>query len=274
MDIHKTFTVAVPPEKTWAVLTDLSRVANCMPGANLTDVDDDGVYHGTVDVKMGPASMAFQGRASFDELDAVTKTMAVTATGTERRGRGGVQAHIKATLAPESDATRVDVVATLDMSGTIAQLGRRGGILEDVSEELIAQFVADLREDILSGRPSPATPSRVTAPQDPATEPATEQQAAARPEDDTLLDPVTGLWGYLPTPAASPGAPAERGAVAARAVPSWPPAPPPAPARPPRGPSGGELSAMKFAGRIARRRARRLIRRLAAAFTRGKDTRP
>ena len=62
------FTVHRPIEQTWAVLTDVERIAPCMPGAELKEVEGE-VYRGVVKVKLGPISTMFKGQASFVERD-------------------------------------------------------------------------------------------------------------------------------------------------------------------------------------------------------------
>ena len=37
MDLHHEFTVNVPVDEAWRVLTDLERIAPCLPGAQLTE---------------------------------------------------------------------------------------------------------------------------------------------------------------------------------------------------------------------------------------------
>ena len=41
MELEHEFRVSVPVEQAWAVLTDLERVAPCMPGAELQEVEGD-----------------------------------------------------------------------------------------------------------------------------------------------------------------------------------------------------------------------------------------
>lgn len=53
MKIESEFTVGVPIERAWAVLTDLEGIAPCLPGAQLTGVQGD-VYTGKVKIKVGP----------------------------------------------------------------------------------------------------------------------------------------------------------------------------------------------------------------------------
>src|SRR4051812_40747697 len=98
MEIDKSFSVELPVQPVWAALTDLSRVARCLPGADLAEVDANGVHTGTVSVRLGPAAMSFQGLAQFEELDEAGRRLVVTASGSERRGRGTVRARIPVRL--------------------------------------------------------------------------------------------------------------------------------------------------------------------------------
>ena len=46
------FTVNRPIEEAWAVITDVERIALCLPGAELQEIEGD-VYRGVVKVKLG-----------------------------------------------------------------------------------------------------------------------------------------------------------------------------------------------------------------------------
>ena len=62
------FTVNRPIDETWAVLTDVERIAPCMPGAELKEIEGD-IYRGVVKVKLGAIATAFKGQAKFIERD-------------------------------------------------------------------------------------------------------------------------------------------------------------------------------------------------------------
>ena len=51
MDLNHEFTVNVPVAEAWAILTDLERIAPCLPGAQLTEVEGD-TYRGQVKIKV------------------------------------------------------------------------------------------------------------------------------------------------------------------------------------------------------------------------------
>ena len=68
MELFNEFTVNAGIDKTWATLTDVERIAPCMPGAQLTEIEGD-TYRGTVGVKVGPITAKFKGEANFVEQD-------------------------------------------------------------------------------------------------------------------------------------------------------------------------------------------------------------
>ena len=147
MDLSNEFTVTVPVEQAWAVLTDVARVAPCIPGAELQDVVED-EYRGVVKLKVGPVTAQYRGTARFLEQDAVTHRAVLRAEGRETRGQGNASATIVASLSPEGSGTRVAIATDLTVTGRVAQFGR--GVLAEVSNKLIGQFVESLESTVLS----------------------------------------------------------------------------------------------------------------------------
>ena len=78
----------------WAALTDLDRVAPCLPGAAITGHDEDGTYHGEFKVKLGPTTASYKGTVRIEEADDTSHTATMRAKGTDKRGHGGAQATI------------------------------------------------------------------------------------------------------------------------------------------------------------------------------------
>ena len=61
MRVEQSFDVQAPLAQVWEALIDLERVAPCLPGATITDRDEDGTYHGEFKVKLGPTTAAYRG---------------------------------------------------------------------------------------------------------------------------------------------------------------------------------------------------------------------
>ena len=148
MELAHQFTVAVPVEQAWDVLTDVARVAPCMPGAELTEVNG-GTYHGQVKIKVGPITAQYRGTASFAEKDEARHRVVLKASGRETRGQGNASATVTAQMAQADGGTTVSIVTDLSISGRAAQFGR--GVMGDVSAKLLEQFVRNLETGVFSG---------------------------------------------------------------------------------------------------------------------------
>ena len=158
MDLNHKFIVNVPVNDAWVILTDLERIAPCLPGAQLTEVEGD-TYRGQVKVKVGPIVAQFKGQASFVTRDDAAHTASLKAEGRDTTGKGTASAIITAQLTSITPtSTKCTVVTDLTISGKVAQFGR--GALADVSDKLLAQFSDNLNQLITS---SPATTSATSA---------------------------------------------------------------------------------------------------------------
>jgi carbon monoxide dehydrogenase subunit G len=144
------FIVPAAPDVAWALLTDVPRIAPCLPGATVTPVGD-GEYEGNVTVKVGPIKVGYSGSASFAELDATSRRMVLTARGSESSGKGGTaSATVTVNLVGEgSDKTRVIVGTDLQITGKVAQFGRNA--MADVGARLIGQFASNLEAMVTGG---------------------------------------------------------------------------------------------------------------------------
>ncbi|HLH28570.1 MAG TPA: SRPBCC family protein [Acidimicrobiales bacterium] len=179
MELTNEFRVAVPVSDAWAILTDVERIAPCLPGAQLQEVHGN-QYKGIVKVKVGPISAQYAGTASFLEQDVATHRAVLRAEGRDTRGQGNANAMVTATLTPDGDGTSVSVVTDLTITGKVAQFGR--GVLADVSGKLIGQFVENLERDVLSDS-QPSTAAAAAPAADPAAAAPEEAPAEAAPAE-------------------------------------------------------------------------------------------
>jgi carbon monoxide dehydrogenase subunit G len=147
MELTNTFDVSVPVETAWAVLTDVERIAPCLPGAQLQEIEGD-EYRGIVKVKVGPITAQYKGKATFVEKDDANHKAVLDASGRDTRGQGNASATITAQLEPSGEGTHVTVTTDLTVTGKVAQFGR--GVLADVSAKLLGQFVDNLEQTVLT----------------------------------------------------------------------------------------------------------------------------
>jgi carbon monoxide dehydrogenase subunit G len=182
MDLNHSFTVPASLADTWKTFEDIESVAECFPGAVVTEVDGND-FKGTCKVKLGPIAMVYSGSGTFVEKDEAAHRFVVDAKGKDKRGNGTAGAVVTATFAEDSGATRVDVQTDLAITGKPAQFGR--GVIEDVSNKLLQQFVTCL-QDKVGASPEPAPPT--TAPTAAPTTPPTAAPTGAAEQPDDALD--------------------------------------------------------------------------------------
>jgi carbon monoxide dehydrogenase subunit G len=177
------FTVNRPIDEAWPIICDIERIAPCLPGAQLEEIEGD-IYRGNVKVKLGAVSTKFQGEAHFVERDDTNHTASLKAKGRDTGGRGNAEADIHATaeaLSPTS--TKCIVTADLHITGKVAQFGR--GIMGDVSRKLIDQFSHNLNTMLDDQGPTSAAPTS-SEQELPGDEIAEAPAAAATTEPEAL----------------------------------------------------------------------------------------
>ncbi|GAB4005360.1 SRPBCC family protein [Nocardioides ultimimeridianus] len=198
MQLLNEFEVALPPEQTWTLLTDLEKVAPCLPGASITSREGDD-FLGQAKIKVGPITAQYKGVAQFTELDVDNRRAVLLARGKDARGQGDATATVTATLHPNGSGTRVSVETELALTGKVAQFGR--GVLADVSGALMGLFAQRLQEMVAAEGLAPAAagtvhPSAPASAVAAAAAPAITPAAAPRPADDEVLD-VLALAGGM-----------------------------------------------------------------------------
>ena len=158
MDIRDQFRVPVPVAEAWTVLLDVERIAPCMPGAQLQEIEGD-EFRGIVKVKVGPITAQYKGVASILEADEAAHRLVLKAEGRDTRGQGNASANVTVVLSPDGEGTLVEIETDLTVSGKVAQFGR--GVMADVSAKLLAQFAECLQSKVAAGELGGAA---VTAP--------------------------------------------------------------------------------------------------------------
>ena len=194
MELTHNFTVPATVDETWSRFQDIESVAGCFPGATVTEVEGDD-FKGSCKVKLGPIALVYSGSGSFVEKDEAAKRFVVEAKGKDKRGNGTAGATVTATMTDAGgESTDVTVVTDLAITGKPAQFGR--GVIQDVSDKLLGQFIACLEQQVRGGAeaavPAGAT-TAVGAPSAPTQEPSVEgvePSGSESPPDDRPDEPA------------------------------------------------------------------------------------
>jgi len=198
MKIQNEIEIAAPPDELFEILSSPERVAPCMPGASLEGKEGDDAYEGTVKLKVGPITAAYQGTLRFVELDRENHRAVMRASGQETNGQGNAEATITATVSGSDSHSMLSMETDMEVRGKAAQFGR--GALGNVSQKILQQFARNLESQVLSGgeqkkdtgeqaeQPQPSEETtRAETPQ-ASREAAPSEPAAAAPGGEDSLD--------------------------------------------------------------------------------------
>ncbi len=149
MTNEQRFTIEAPPDRVWAFLTDPYKVAECLPGAAITERIDDRTYLGTITVKVGPVAASYKGKIQFERMDQSKWEADLVGFGQDTKGKGGAEMRMHSRLEPKDGATEVQVTTDVKISGILAQMGR--GLIDSVSNQIFQKF-AEAVQQKLTGR--------------------------------------------------------------------------------------------------------------------------
>ena len=202
MKLENEFTVNVPIDRAWEVLTDIPEIAPCLPGARLTG-QEGSVYSGKVKIKVGPVTAEYAGTADFLNLDKDNYHVDIDAKGRDSRGSGNASAIITADMTEVAEGTKVVIVTDLKIAGKVAQFGK--GVIGDVSKKLIDQFVEciEAKLDHDGTEPEEAIEQVAAASADTASDAADSVKDAASSAADKVTD-AAATAGAAATAAAAP----------------------------------------------------------------------
>jgi carbon monoxide dehydrogenase subunit G len=124
--------------RVWQLFEDVPEVVTCMPGAEVTERLDDRTYNARLAIAVGPIRPKFEVRATIARDDAAREGR-IDVHAVDKRGGSQARAHIIYRLAPDGDATAVELVQNVTLSGPLAQFGRTG-VIEDINAQMTRQF--------------------------------------------------------------------------------------------------------------------------------------
>ena len=170
MEMIETFTVPVSPERLWETLIDVERVAPCVPGFQLQEINDPDV-NGSMKVKVGAITVQYDAVITFLERDEANRRAVIKITGRERRGAGSVDATTTVKISGNDQESAAEIATDVAITGKVAQFGR--GVIGDVNKRLMEQFVDCLNrrvlapEEVDTGDSTPTATADTTAAESP-----------------------------------------------------------------------------------------------------------
>lgn len=184
VNLEKKFPMPVPPAAAWQFLQDIEAVAQCMPGAKITERVDDTHYKGTVTARVGPATLSFNGTIEVAEIDSDNMKLRMIGKGTDRSGSSGASMDLTARIeAAEDGKSNLLGDSEVSMSGKAATFG--GRMIVPVADQILKQFAGNFAKRVQeAGNATPA-------------EPATQAQLEQHAEAPQSLNALGLLWAVI-----------------------------------------------------------------------------
>jgi carbon monoxide dehydrogenase subunit G len=157
---------AVSPARAWAVLSDLPQAAACMPGVQITGQEGDRTWNGTMQARVGPASMRFKGQVEVRSMDAAGRAVHMVGKGGDTSGSSAVM-DLRGAIEPAGAGCTLASTAVVSVSGRLAQFGSR--LLLPVAENMMRTFVSNFEAKAAAVEAAPTDgPAPALAPSAPA----------------------------------------------------------------------------------------------------------
>ncbi len=199
MLLEQSFEVARPIKIVWQAFEDLGATASCIPGAEITNVEDNRKAAGTFRIQLGPIKAAFAGEAEIVR-DEASHSGTITGSGRDGKNSSRVKSAVEYKLVAVDDATtRVDLKVDYNIAGPLAQFSR-AGIVKDIAASITKIFATNLEAMLASTAASAAPEAAASAAAGEGGEvapqpvrPSAPPRAAAEPQSLNLVSLVWSL---------------------------------------------------------------------------------
>ncbi|HSD60128.1 MAG TPA: SRPBCC family protein [Burkholderiales bacterium] len=163
MKIERSFPISAPAAAAWKFLQDIRAVAECMPGARITEQIDATHYKGQVSVKLGPASAQFAGELEIRGVDPAKREIRLFGKGAEAKGSSAATMDLTAGIRESEGGCELAGVSEVGVSGKLAGFG--GRMMTQVSDQILKQFADNFASRVAATAEAapPAEPRQLNA---------------------------------------------------------------------------------------------------------------
>jgi len=188
--IEKVFPLAAAPAAAWEALQDIRAVAECMPGARITEQIDATHYKGQVGVKLGPAAAQFSGELEVQGVDAARREIRLAGKGSDTKGSSAATMNLTAAIREAAQGCELVGASEVGVSGKLASFG--GRMMTQVADQLLKQFADNFAARVAAVPQAAAEPGAA-----PESAMAPEPAAAATGQAPRQLNALALLWAAL-----------------------------------------------------------------------------
>ena len=135
---------------TWNLVTDVPRVALCVPGVQEVNPVGDKRFQATMKVKVGPVSITLTGAMEAVSQDLQQREAKFKIEAADRRVGGSVKANLSVHLNEQNGATELVITTDATFMGKLGELGQP--VIKHKAQSTMAEFARNLAKQV--GAPS------------------------------------------------------------------------------------------------------------------------
>jgi carbon monoxide dehydrogenase subunit G len=149
MKIEKEIAVSVPPEKVWAFLWDVERLARCLPGCrDVRTITPGERYEALVSERVGPFKVQFPLEIQVTEVDAPRRLKA-QASGRDASMGSTLRLTLDIRVEAAEGGSRLIIASEATISGALGTLG--AGMIERKADGMMTEFASTIRRELEAG---------------------------------------------------------------------------------------------------------------------------
>jgi len=147
MKFDNSCVIAAPRSALWEFLTDIPRVASCLPGVEEVNALSENEYSGTLSFKVGIVKLKMSGKISIEVMDKEIHSATMSVKASDHRISGLIQGKMTMSLEDISELeTRLNVGTDLNLFGKIGEFGQP--IIRKKADQMMGEFAANVAKNV------------------------------------------------------------------------------------------------------------------------------
>jgi carbon monoxide dehydrogenase subunit G len=146
MEFTQRIGVDATPEKVWALLWDIKRMASCIPGCReATEVEAHKRYTAVVGERVGPFKVTFP--LDIEILEAVEgRRLRAAASGKDSAIGSSMKMALDLSIAEDGDQTILDIKTDVAILGKLGALGH--SMIKRKADDMMGKFAQALKAEV------------------------------------------------------------------------------------------------------------------------------
>ncbi len=151
MKFENSCSIGAPCSALWNYLTDIPKVATCLPGVEEVHALQDGKYAGILSLKIGVIKLRMSGKISIERMDSEQRAATMSVEAADQRISGIVQGKLTMQLHEISpNETTLTVGSDVNLFGKIGEFGH--AIIRKKADQMMGEFARNVAVGVGTGQ--------------------------------------------------------------------------------------------------------------------------